>query len=176
MRTCIAIIAALVTAMWLGGCAQPGAVRAVVDANTQVAVASPQLSAAVEAQVAARIETQVVARVETKLAAAVDQAMKVVQKAGAQVAKDHSVNVGPVAISGSAWPFVALGIVAGIAAYFWQRKRKAETTTDLLVQHNEDRGIDQAEKDQISLSALRRGVEGDLHARVVKVRKEATVK
>ena len=160
------IILVLVT---IGGCAQPGAVRAVVDANTQVAVASPQLSAAVEAQV--------VAAVETKLAAAVDQAVKVVQEAGAQTAKDHSVNVGPVAISGSAWPFVAIAIVGAAAAYFWRRKVNAETakakadaTTDLLVQHNEARGIEQAEKNEISLSALRRGVEDHLYDRVLKVR------
>ncbi len=123
MKTFAFIIAGLM----LGGCAQPGAVRAVVDANTQVAVASPQLSAAVEAKVAARIETQVAAAVETKLAAAVDQAVKVVQEAGAQTAKDHSVNVGPVAISGSAWPFVVIAIVGVVAAcWFWRRNGKVE--------------------------------------------------
>jgi len=164
----------ILAALMVGGCAQPGAVRATVEANTQVAVASPQLSAAVEAQVAARIETQVAARVETKLAAAVDAAVKTIQKQGDQTAKDHSVTIGPVAISGSAWPFVALGIVGAVATYFWQRKRKAETATDLLVQHNEDRGIDQAEKDTISLLALRKGVEGELNSRVHRVRKAAT--
>jgi hypothetical protein len=153
MKTVLEILAGILLVVWCASCAQPGA----------VAPGAIKVDAPVDAQ--AVVDAAVV-KATANLTGIVKAEMQKQQTSGPQAGGSGAgwtVNVGQI---DGLTTIVAVIAAVCVLGYLWRRGGKWKTVSDVLIKDNAIAGLNQAEKDNITLRAASKGVASLLDKRV----------
>ena len=143
------------------GTIEKDAIKAEVQSQLEVALASIDLKVNVTSQLEGRIEASVKKHIEKTIN----------QKSGDQTAGDKSLNVGQVSIDGGSAVLGALVFLVSIGGLIWylnRKKKQAIKTVDTIVESIEESLYQGDLKELVESKAIERGVEPFLHSRVEK--------